>query len=116
MHSNKRDRVSAPHLTDSSRLLLASVQWTPNVSIPAPFTDHVVVNSFNGILTHSSKITSAMHDRILALPPATTKIVIVGLGKSAVDLGGIYGGLGRDVTMVFRSVCPRLMLRRSILC
>lgn len=74
--------------------------------MPAPFTDPAVVDPFNGILTHSSKITSSLHDKILALPPSTTKIVIVGIGKSAVDLGGIYAGLGRDVTVVFRKVRP----------
>lgn len=68
-----------------------------------PFAD----KTFNGILAHSSQITAGMHDKILTLPPDSTKIVVVGIGKSAIDLAGIYASLGRDVTVVFRNVPPR---------
>ena len=71
--------------------------------MPSCFTDPSVVDSFEGILAHSSKINAKLHERILNLP-ASAKVVVIGGGKSAVDLAQLYGGLGRDVTIAFRKV------------
>ena len=79
-------------------------QSSNNASMPPALSDPAAVASFDGIITHSSKITASVHDKILALPPATAKIVVVGFGKSAIDLAGIYAGLGRDVTVVYKKV------------
>jgi len=106
-HGVSRERVStrlrlpSPKLTLASFCAVSQIAAVPNM--PPCFTDLSVVNSFQGILCHSSKLTNEIHEKILALP-STAKIVVLGAGKSALDIATLYGGLGRDVTIAFRKV------------
>ncbi|KAL7412086.1 hypothetical protein BDY24DRAFT_442760 [Mrakia frigida] len=81
--------------------VVLSVGIAASINLPSCFTDLSAVNSFQGMLTHSSRLTSKLHDRILSLP-SSAKIVVIGGGKSAADIAQLYGGLGRDVTLAFR--------------
>lgn len=53
---------------------------------------------FHGPIVHSYHLHSKMHERVLEAGP---KIVVVGLGKSSIDIAALYTRLGKQVTIVY---------------
>lgn len=73
-------------------------------SVPK-FPSGVTQDAFQGLLLHSSQIWEGTEQAILdKTSKEGSKIVVIGCGKSAVDLAARYCRAGRDVTVVFDKV------------
>ncbi|KAL7415592.1 hypothetical protein BDY24DRAFT_413183 [Mrakia frigida] len=61
------------------------------------FPENVTPSSgFKGILVHSSQVHSELDSQILALPKEKSRVVVVGMGKSSIDLAARYASLGKE--------------------
>lgn len=91
-------RICATHFRKRIRLIFArscfSRQPFNNPRIP----ECLFAKPFHGPIVHSYHLHSKMHERVLEAGP---RVVVVGLGKSSIDIAALYTQLGKRVTIVF---------------